>query len=101
MSPPRDGFGARDGTGDPLRSAQHGTGRPGGMLGSMPHFRFDGHRLAYTISGAGPRSTALLPGVLLSQKTQTGLARSLAHEGNRVITCDPLGHGASDRPPEM
>jgi pimeloyl-ACP methyl ester carboxylesterase len=32
---------------------------------------------------------------------QTRLARSLAREGNRVITFDPLGHGASDRPPEM
>jgi pimeloyl-ACP methyl ester carboxylesterase len=42
-----------------------------------------------------------MPGLLLSQKMQTRLARSLAKEGNRVITFDPLGHGDSDRPPEM
>lgn len=67
----------------------------------MAHFRFGGHRLAYTVHGNGPRSTVLLPGLLFSQKMQTRLARSLARDGNRVITFDPLGHGASDRPPEM
>jgi pimeloyl-ACP methyl ester carboxylesterase len=32
---------------------------------------------------------------------QAPLARSLAERGNRVITFDPLGHGASDRPRQM
>jgi pimeloyl-ACP methyl ester carboxylesterase len=32
---------------------------------------------------------------------QTPLARTLARRGNRVITFDPLGHGASDRPRQM
>ncbi|MGA2011260.1 MAG: alpha/beta fold hydrolase, partial [Solirubrobacteraceae bacterium] len=66
----------------------------------MTRFRFDGHRLAYTVHGDGPRTTVLLPGLLLSQKMQTPLARRLARQGQRVITMDPLGHGASDRPPE-
>ncbi len=66
----------------------------------MAHFRVDGQRLAYTIHGEGDRSVVLLPGLLLSQKMQTPLAKQLAKRGNRVITFDPLGHGASDRPPE-
>jgi pimeloyl-ACP methyl ester carboxylesterase len=43
----------------------------------------------------------LMPGLLLSQKMQTPLARELAARGNRVITFDPLGHGESDRPRDM
>jgi pimeloyl-ACP methyl ester carboxylesterase len=67
----------------------------------MAHFRYDGQRLAYTIHGEGPRVTVLMPGLLLSQKMQTPLARHLARRGNRVVTFDPLGHGNSDRPRDM
>jgi len=67
----------------------------------MAHFRYEGYRLAYTVHGQGPRTTVLLPGLLLSQKMQAPLARSLASHGNRVITLDPLGHGESDRPEEL
>jgi pimeloyl-ACP methyl ester carboxylesterase len=66
----------------------------------MAHFSYGGQRLAYTIHGEGP-PTVLTPGLLLSQKMQTPLARSLAKRGNQVITFDPLGHGASDRPRQM
>lgn len=66
----------------------------------MAHFSYGGQRLAYTIHGEGP-PTVLTPGLLLSQKMQTPLARSLAKRGNQVITLDPLGHGASDRPRQM
>jgi pimeloyl-ACP methyl ester carboxylesterase len=66
----------------------------------MPYFRHDGDRIAYTVHGQGPRVTVLLPGLLLSQKMQMPLARSLASRGNRLITMDPLGHGESDRPQE-
>ncbi|MBV8431353.1 MAG: alpha/beta fold hydrolase [Solirubrobacterales bacterium] len=66
----------------------------------MAHFSYGGQRLAYTVHGEGP-PTILTPGLLLSQKMQTPLARSLAKRGNRVITLDPLGHGASDRPRQM
>jgi pimeloyl-ACP methyl ester carboxylesterase len=67
----------------------------------MPYFRYEDHRLAYTIHGGGPRTTILLPGLLLSQKMQTPLATDLAGHGNRVVTFDFLGHGDSDRPQEM
>ena len=67
----------------------------------MGHFSYGGQRLAFTVHGEGPKVTVLTPGLLLSQKMQTPLARSLARRGNRVITLDPLGHGASDRPRQM
>jgi len=67
----------------------------------MADFRHDGQRLAYTVHGEGPRTTVLMPGLLLSQKMQIPLARELAARGNRVITFDPLGHGDSDRPRDM
>jgi pimeloyl-ACP methyl ester carboxylesterase len=67
----------------------------------MAHFRHDGQRLAYTVHGEGDRTAVLMPGLLLSQKMQTPLARELAGRGNRVITFDPLGHGGSDRPRDM
>jgi pimeloyl-ACP methyl ester carboxylesterase len=67
----------------------------------MAHFSYGGQRLAYTVYGDGPRPTVLTPALLLSQKMQAPLARSLARRGNRVITLDPLGHGASDRPRQM
>jgi pimeloyl-ACP methyl ester carboxylesterase len=67
----------------------------------MPHFRHEGQRLAYTVYGRGARTTLLMPGLLLSQKMQAPLAQELASRGNRVITFDPLGHGASDRPRDM
>jgi pimeloyl-ACP methyl ester carboxylesterase len=67
----------------------------------VPRFSYGGQRLAYTIYGEGPRPVVLLPGLLLSQKMQHPLARSLAKRGNRVITLDPLGHGESDRPRQM
>jgi pimeloyl-ACP methyl ester carboxylesterase len=67
----------------------------------MTSFRFDGQRLAYTVYGAGPRTTVLMPGLLLSQSMQAPLASELAQRGNRVVTFDPLGHGKSDRPRDM
>jgi pimeloyl-ACP methyl ester carboxylesterase len=67
----------------------------------MATFRYEGQRLAYTRYGRGSRTTVLMPGLLLSQKMQAPLARELASRGNRVITFDPLGHGASDRPRDM
>jgi pimeloyl-ACP methyl ester carboxylesterase len=71
------------------------------MLARMPSFEHDGHRLAYTEFGGGTRTLVLLHGLLLSQKMHHGLARDLAVRGNRVVTLDLLGHGASDRPVDM
>jgi pimeloyl-ACP methyl ester carboxylesterase len=67
----------------------------------MATFLYEGHRLDYTIHGHGERTTVLLPGLLLPQTMHFPLARQLAARGNRVVTLDPLGHGASDRPEEM
>ena len=67
----------------------------------MAEFHLDGQRLAYTVYGEGPRTTVLLPGLLLSQTMQAPLARRLAARGNRVVTLDPLGHGLSSRPLEQ
>src|SRR5437868_1483196 len=67
----------------------------------MPTFKHEGHRLAYTTYGEGPRTVVLVHGLLLSQRMQAPLAKSLAERGNRVITLDVLGHGASDRPRDM
>jgi pimeloyl-ACP methyl ester carboxylesterase len=64
-------------------------------------FEHEGHRLAYTVYGEGPRTSVLLHGLLLSQKMHRPLARALAREGNRVVTLDLLGHGRSDRPRDM
>src|SRR4051794_36967245 len=67
----------------------------------MPSFLHEGQRLAYTEYGEGPRSVVLIHGLLLSQRMQAPLARSLADRGFRVITLDCLGHGKSDRPRDM
>ncbi|HEY2438917.1 MAG TPA: alpha/beta hydrolase [Solirubrobacteraceae bacterium] len=67
----------------------------------MAQFRYDGQRIAYTAYGDGPRTTVLLPGLLLSQKMQAPLAKQLAGCGNRVVTMDPLGHGQSSRPEQL
>ena len=68
------------------------------LTGSFEH---DGNRLAYTEYGTGPRVTVLLHGLLLSQRMHEPLAEALAERGNRVVTLDLLGHGRSDRPPDM
>jgi pimeloyl-ACP methyl ester carboxylesterase len=67
----------------------------------MATFTFHGQRLAYTEHGEGPRVCVLLHSLLLSQRMHVPLARTLAGEGNRVVTMDLLGHGASDRPADM
>ena len=67
-------------------------------MSSFTHF---GQRLSYTEYGSGERTTVLLHGLLLSQRMHDPLARALARRGNRVITLDLLGHGASERPRDM
>jgi pimeloyl-ACP methyl ester carboxylesterase len=64
-------------------------------------FRHQGQRIVYTEYGDGPRACILIHGLLLSQRMHEPLAQALAERGNRVITVDLLGHGASDRPTDM
>ena len=62
---------------------------------------FGEHRLVYDEYGAGRRPIVLLHGLLLSRRMHAPLARELARRGNRVLCLDLLGHGDSDRPPDM
>ncbi len=64
-------------------------------------FRYDGHRLVYDEYGSGDRTVLLLPPLLFSRKIHRPLAETLAERGHRVLCLDLLGHGDSDRPPEM
>jgi pimeloyl-ACP methyl ester carboxylesterase len=64
-------------------------------------FEHEGHRLVYDEYGGGSRVVVLLPGLLFSRKMHRPLAETLAERGHRVICLDLLGHGDSDRPPEM
>ena len=64
-------------------------------------FSCQDRRLADRVYGHGPPVTVLLHGLLLSQRMHVPLARALAARGSRVVTLDLLGHGRSDRPPDM
>jgi pimeloyl-ACP methyl ester carboxylesterase len=64
-------------------------------------FIHDGHRLVYDEYGSGKRPIVLIPGLLLPRSMHRPLATELAERGNHVYVLDPLGHGDSDRPPDM
>lgn len=68
----------------------------------MPHFGFDGHRIAFEQRGrkrsAAHRPIVLIHGLLFARTHHYYLADALADRGNRVILIDLLGHGESDRP---
>jgi pimeloyl-ACP methyl ester carboxylesterase len=64
-------------------------------------FEFEEHRLVYDEYGEGDKVVVLLPGLLFSRKMHRPLAEELAASGYRVLCLDLLGHGESDRPPEM
>jgi len=67
----------------------------------MPTFRHDGRRIAYQLHGEGDRALILIHGLLMNRRMYDALAPELAARGNRVITVDLLGHGASDRPDDL
>jgi pimeloyl-ACP methyl ester carboxylesterase len=64
-------------------------------------FRHEGFRYVYDEYGTGDRVVILSPGLLFSRKMHGPLATTLARRGYRVVCIDLLGHGDSDRPPEM
>ena len=64
-------------------------------------FEYGGQRLTYAVYGDGPKLTVLLHGLLFSKRMHDELARALADRGHRVVALDLLGHGESDRPPDM
>ncbi len=67
----------------------------------MPHFRHQGWKISYDEYGAGERPLVLIHGLLMNRRMFDRLGPEMAARGNRVITIDLLGHGTSDRPPEM
>lgn len=67
----------------------------------MPDFSYNGHRLSYEEWGDGGRALVLIHGLLLNRRMFARLGPEMAEVGNRVIAIDLLGHGHSDRPPEM
>ena len=71
------------------------------MTAATREFRFEGHRLVYDDYGDGERVVLLLPALLFARTMHRPLAEELAARGHRVLCLDLLGHGGSDRPPEM
>src|SRR5215204_4325807 len=67
----------------------------------MPEFVHEGHRISYGDYGEGDRPLVLIHGLLMNRQMFDRLAPEMAARGNRVLTIDLLGHGSSDRPPEM
>jgi pimeloyl-ACP methyl ester carboxylesterase len=67
----------------------------------MAEFRHQGRRISYDVRGEGDRPIVLIHGLLMNRHMFDRLAPALAERGNRVITVDLLGHGRSERPPEM
>jgi pimeloyl-ACP methyl ester carboxylesterase len=64
-------------------------------------FQFEGNTLVYDEYGEGDKVVVLLPGLLFSRKMHRPLAEELEKGGHRILCLDLLGHGDSDRPPEM
>jgi pimeloyl-ACP methyl ester carboxylesterase len=64
-------------------------------------FTHKGRRISYEEFGEGDRPIVLIHGLLMNRRMFDRLAPALADRGNRVITVDLLGHGRSERPPEM
>jgi pimeloyl-ACP methyl ester carboxylesterase len=67
----------------------------------MPEFVHDSHRISYEDYGEGDRPLVLIHGLLMNRHMFDRLGPEMADRGSRVLTVDLLGHGLSDRPPEM
>lgn len=70
-------------------------------LPASQSFVHEGRRIAYRSYGSGSRVVVLTHGLLMDNRMYTKLAPTLAERGNRVITVDMYGHGASEHPPDM
>jgi pimeloyl-ACP methyl ester carboxylesterase len=67
----------------------------------MSEFDYNGFRISYDEYGEGDRPLILIHGLLMNRRMFDRLGPEMAEVGNRVIAVDLLGHGRSDRPPEM
>jgi len=74
---------------------------PPAVVPETRSFTYEGFKLVFDEYGAGERAVILTPGLLFSRRMHGPLAATLAEHGYRVLCLDLLGHGASDRPPEM
>jgi pimeloyl-ACP methyl ester carboxylesterase len=62
---------------------------------------YRGHRIVFDIHGEGERVLVLVHGLLMNRRMYDRLAPEMASRGIRVVTVDLLGHGDSDKPPDM
>ena len=60
-----------------------------------------GLRISYREYGSGPQVVVLIHGLLMDGSMFLKLAPALAERGQRVVTVDLPGHGASDQPADM
>lgn len=67
----------------------------------MPEFVHEGNRISFDDYGEGDRPLVLIHGLLMNRHMFDRLGPEIAARGNRVLAIDLLGHGRSDRPPEM
>ena len=67
----------------------------------MYEFDHNGFRISYDEYGEGDRPLILIHGLLMNRRMFDRLGPEMAALGNRVIAVDLLGHGRSDRPPQM
>jgi pimeloyl-ACP methyl ester carboxylesterase len=67
----------------------------------VPKFEHQGRRISYGLYGEGERTFVLIHGLLMNRHMYDRLGPAMAAKGNRVVAIDLLGHGDSDRPPEM
>jgi pimeloyl-ACP methyl ester carboxylesterase len=67
----------------------------------MAEFRHREWTISYDDYGEGEHPLVLIHGLLMNRHMFDRLGPAIAERGNRVITVDLLGHGNSDRPPQM
>ena len=67
----------------------------------MAEFSHQGRTISYQVHGEGDRPLVLIHGLLMNRRMFDRLAPEMAARGNWVIAMDLLGHGSSERPPEM
>jgi pimeloyl-ACP methyl ester carboxylesterase len=67
----------------------------------MDSFAHEGHSISYEEHGSGDRPLVLAHGLLMNRGMFDRLGPEMAARGNRVVCVDLLGHGESDRPPEL
>jgi pimeloyl-ACP methyl ester carboxylesterase len=68
---------------------------------SSSSFNWEGREISYDEYGSGDRLIVLIHGLLMNRHMFDRLGPELAERGNRVICVDLLGHGRSERPPEL